>query len=392
MLAELISWWTEQIHDLVAPLARRASGETKDALMVTCDPDSRSDGAWRIVRRRNGITTQLAALPADATVAAWRDAFASRRRGEPVVVILGQPFLVRRTTLPIAAASNLERLLRYEMDRLTPFATDDVLFSHRVVSRDIPGGTLLVDVAVVLKTWVRDPLERLATLSIRPEALEAPTSVSRPDFGRPDLARPDFAGADLSGPDLSHTHFAPVGESATPEDVVETDRAIRRIPLDHADPARLARARLAWRIGMGACATLLAAVVAVPFIRQSLALATVEDEIELLRPRMEQVDMLRRRIAAGSADAAQIVAARQRGATALRVLGVLTDLLPDDTFLTSMSLRRDHLTMEGHSAAATKLIAAMAADPQMKNPSFAAPVVRSENGTDGFTIQVGFGS
>jgi general secretion pathway protein L len=67
-------------------------------------------------------------------------------------------------------------------------------------------------------------------------------------------------------------------------------------------------------------------------------------------------------------------------------------LLPDDTFLTSISLRRDHLTMEGHSTAATKLIAAMAADPGLKNPSFGAPVLRGENGTDVFTIQAGVGS
>jgi hypothetical protein len=47
--------------------------------------------------------------------------------------------------------------------------------------------------------------------------------------------------------------------------------------------------------------------------------------------------------------------------------------------------------MEGHSAAATKLITSMAAESHFKNPSFAAPVVRADNGQDIFTIQAGYG-
>jgi general secretion pathway protein L len=130
----------------------------------------------------------------------------------------------------------------------------------------------------------------------------------------------------------------------------------------------------------------------VPLIRQSLALADVDARIAALRPGMDQVDAMRRQIAAGSAGAGQIAAARERGTVALRALGILTDLMPDDTWLTSIALHHNQLTIEGHSTAATKLIAAMTADPQLKNPAFGAPVVRAENGTDIFTIQAGFGS
>jgi general secretion pathway protein L len=265
---------------------------------------------------------------------------------------LDQPFLVRRTTFPLAAAADLDQLLHYEMDRLTPFAAADVLYSHRVAARDIAAGTLAVDIAVVPKAWVRDPLQRLAALSIRPEALEASTD--------------EF----------------PTG--LTP--------GIARIALDHDDPAHRARVRLGWRAAIGASVALAAAVVMVPLIRQSLALADVDARIAALRPGMDQVDAMRRQIAAGSAGAGQIAAARERGTVALRALGILTDLMPDDTWLTSIALHHNQLTIEGHSTAATKLIAAMTADPQLKNPAFGAPVVRAENGTDIFTIQAGFGS
>src|ERR1700722_298908 len=263
MLAALFSWWTEQMRALAAPLTRRTAGRPKDALLLHRDLGEASggeasggeDGDWHIVRRRNGMTTPLATLPADATDGAWRRAFAQRRRGEAVIVTSDHPFLVRRTTLPIAAAANLGRLLRYEMDRLTPFAASDVLFSHRILSRDIAGGTLLADVAVVPRVWVRDALERLAALSIRPDALEPRTSPSPVDFPPPDAWPGDARGR----------------PGATPP-----DHELRRISLGDTDPVRRARVRLAWRVGTGACLALAAAVCVVPFIQQSLALARVE--------------------------------------------------------------------------------------------------------------------
>lgn len=355
MLGALFSWWAEQMRDLVAPLTRRASGRSKDALVLTQDVGG--PGNWRVVRRRNGTRTQLASIAADASDAAWREAFASRRRGEPVVVTLNQPFLMRRTSFPLAAGSSLDQLLRYEMDRLTPFGAADVLYAHRILSRDTAAGTLLAVIAIVPRAWVREPLERLAALSIRPEAVEAAADGSA--FGQ-----------SPANPDLP----------------------IERIKLDHEDPDRRARIRLGWQVAIGACAALAAAVIAVPVIRQSLALAEVAARIDALRPGMNQVDALRRQIAAGSAGAGRIEAARERGTVALRALGVLTELLPDDTYLTSVALRHAQLIIEGHSTAATKLIAAMAAEPQLKNPAFSAPVVRAENGTDIFTIQAGFGS
>jgi general secretion pathway protein L len=352
------------MRDLAAPLLRRASGKSQDALVLECDAGM--GRPWHVIRRRGGVRMPVATIAPDAGDAAWSQAFASRRRGEKVVIALGQPFLSRRTSVPAAASANLDRLLGYEMDRLTPFAADDVLYSHRVKSRDTAAGTIQVEVSVVPKAWLRDPIERLAALSIRPAAVEALTPASE----------------------------APIG-SGQADGWRVTDRwqaGPSRISLDHVDPAALARGTLVRRILTCACLALAVAVVAVPFIRQSIALATAEDRIAELRPRMELVDQLRRRIASGTEGAGQIAAARERGTAALRLLGVLTDMLPDDTYLTSLSLRRDRLTIEGRSATATRLIASMTADPNLKNPSFAAPVVRGENGADIFTIQAGFGS
>ena len=214
-----------------------------------------------------------------------------------------------------------------------------------------------MDVAVAPTAWLRAPMERLASLGLRPIAVES-TGGGQADDDPP------------SAPDCY------------------------RILLEDAESNGASRAKLARQCLAAACIALAAAVVVEPLIRQSWDLAgggAAEGQIAALRPRMDQVDGLRRRIASGSAGAGQLAAARVHGSAALRLLGLLTDLLPDDTFLTSLSLRHDRLTIEGRSAAATKLIATMAGDPNLKNPSFAAPVVRAENGAEVFTIQAGLG-
>ncbi len=69
-----------------------------------------------------------------------------------------------------------------------------------------------------------------------------------------------------------------------------------------------------------------------------------------------------------------------------RIDGIVTGL-PDNTWLSSLSLQQKRLMIEGHSAAATRLIAALASEPRLRNPSFAAAVLRAENGEEIFTIQ-----
>jgi len=70
---------------------------------------------------------------------------------------------------------------------------------------------------------------------------------------------------------------------------------------------------------------------------------------------------------------------------------MLTEALPDDTWLTSLTLHQRKLTLEGQSAVATRLIATLAATPRLRNPSFAAPVLRNDQQVDLFAIQAEVG-
>ena len=73
---------------------------------------------------------------------------------------------------------------------------------------------------------------------------------------------------------------------------------------------------------------------------------------------------------------------------ALQVLATTTELIPDDTVLSDLSLHQGKLSISGQSATAPRLIPALAADPTVGNPSFAAPVTRTADGkADTFVIR-----
>ena len=77
---------------------------------------------------------------------------------------------------------------------------------------------------------------------------------------------------------------------------------------------------------------------------------------------------------------------------ALRTIAALTEILPDDTWLTELTLRQRKLTMAGRSAGAARLIGLLSADPTIRDAAFVAPVTRADSGgVDVFSIRAEVG-
>jgi general secretion pathway protein L len=283
----------------------------------------------------------LGSLPLDSRPDPHGRMVLERPGKETIVLVVNKPPLVREIRLPVAAQRGLNQVLDYEMDQFTPFRASEVFFSYRILEQAHGSTEIDVEIILIPKSWVQVLLDRLEALAVTPISIE----------------------------------------------VRLRDGGMHQIPIRRTDPARQARDRLLRRTVWTVTAALAVAAVAFPVVRQSLALASAEDRVAELRPKVEEAETLRRRLAAESEGASRIAALRQAAGAPLEILADLTDVIPDDTFLTSLTLRRDRLVVEGHSAAATRLIAALAAQKRLRNPSFAAPVVRSENGDQIFTIQ-----
>jgi general secretion pathway protein L len=339
MIAELLTWWVRQMTGLAAPVLARFQAGEPDALLLSAD--RAPSGLLPAARRLKGRIEKLPDIETGADPARLRSLISAARGRLTLTLVTATPPLLREVTLPAAAEANLERFLGYEMDRLTPFPPQAVFFTHRLLAHDRARGTIRIELAVLPRSWVQPTLTLLSEAGVTPASLETSRA----------------------------------------------DGMVYRIPIVHEDADRRAWQHLGRRVAIGSAAALAIAVLTVPIVRQSLALTAVSDRIATLRPLVDQVDRLRQRIAAGSAGSDRISSARQAAGESLIVLGVLTDTLPNDTWLTSMSLHQHHLVIEGHSAGATKLIAAMASEPRLRNPAFAAPVLRPDTGGEVFTIQ-----
>lgn len=354
MIRDVLSWWSRQMLDLVPAYFARPDPSAAGALLV--EP---LGGGARLLRRRGGEETLLDTIalrrsqpgdpldPADAAslqaalVAAGTDA------GSRLVLLRLPPgaALQRDVTLPLAAEAGLDRVLAYEMDRLTPFTADDVFFAWEVLRRDREAGRLMLRLSLVPRAPLLPLLAALRDAGVDAQAIEIP---GRPGGGR------------------------------------------LRIPLAHMRPASARRERRLLLSAAAGCAALALLAILLPFVLQAVASSRLDGRIALLQPRVRVVQALQHRIAGSSAGSDLVAAERRRLGDALQVLASVTRVLPDDSYLSDLTLRQGQLTISGQSPGAAKLIPVISADPAFSAPAFSAPVTRIEGqNTDLFSIRAG---
>jgi general secretion pathway protein L len=330
MLREFFAWWCAQLAELLPQELRQSALGTSDALVITpIGPLGQAVEAVAVDLRRNGKENPLGHF----ALGAIGVADLPRAAGRITVLRLGEADVLGKTVnLPLAAERELDQALAFEMDRETPFAAEELYWNHRVIGSDRQNGRLSVRLSLVPKVNLDPLLTNLAAVGIRPRRVEI---ADGPDKG---------TRLPLNG-DGNRTHHA-----------------------SH---------RLLWPAA-ACCAALAVAAVVIPFVRQELALASLNREIGTARAAAAEADGLRQDIDRLSGSAGFIESERDKAGRPLAVLAATTRILPDDTYLTEMEMRQRKVTLSGRSAGAARLIGALAADPEFRNPGFSAPVTRLE--------------
>jgi general secretion pathway protein L len=331
MLRDFVLWWARQIRALLPRALLPGSGQG-DALLVAVQP-----AHFELIMRRRGRETLLGRF--GMTDAGLAEAARSlRRRPRQVILRLASGALLERSVeLPLAAERDVERVLGFEMDRFTPFTAADIVWQVDVLQRDAAQRRLLLRLSLVPRRAIQSCLDLLSRAGLAPDWLEA----------------------------------------------LSADGTPRRLPLaDHSGPRSFRMATVA----ASAVAVLGIAALATPFVMQWVARDTTDQAIASLQPQVTRVEALRKHLADTGSDALAIE--RNRVGNVLQVLAIVTDILPDDTWLTELSLHQGKLNIAGQSPAAARLIPALAAEPMLRNPAFAAPVTRAPDGhADLFVIR-----
>jgi general secretion pathway protein L len=336
MIGEFLTWWLGQLSDLVPERWRRLGSSSGDALVIApAGPLAGGVDAAEVSLRRNGQETPLGHFG----LASGGLADMPQPAGKPVVLRLAETDVLSKTvTLPLSAERQVDQVLVFEMDRETPFSPEEIFWSHHIARRDRERGVLSVRLMLVPRASLAVLLDALAKAGIVPK-------------------RAEIAGGPDSGCYLP----------------LDADRGPLSAPAGHRWPV------------LACCAGLAVAVIATPFVRQSSTLADLDAQVAAGRDAAAEAERLRAEITRLSTELDLIDSERDKAGRPLVTLAALTRLLPDDTYLTELKQQQHRVTVSGRSAEASRLIGALAASDQLRNPAFGAPTTRTE-GSDVFTI------
>jgi general secretion pathway protein L len=325
-IGNFLSWWSDQLRTLLPTGLAGTTAFDHNAFVLSLgvDPD-----AVDVALRKRGQASQLGRFALDAAgIRTLKQATTVPGRPNAVLLRLDPSHLLeKQLNLPLAAERELDRVLGFEMDRETPFAADEVYWDATILERDRRQGRLRILLSLVPRAPLADVMR------------------------------------DLAAADLAPTMLAPR----------LADGSVRPIQLDHSGIRTGGRAM---PILAGAAALLALVAIALPFVKQSLELQAVEDRIVSLQTTVDEAAALRQRISGGGGEV--IASERAKLPDPLKVMAAATEALPDDTHLTDLSLKNRRLSLIGQSAAAARLLGALAADPSFKDPAFAAPITKLE--------------
>jgi type IV pilus assembly PilN-like protein len=155
-------------------------------------------------------------------------------------------------------------------------------------------------------------------------------------------------------------------------------RALDLLPLAMR-PRRVTRAQgLTLGLAMGT-ALLLVTALLVPGLREQRHLSRINGEITRLDPEVRAVERVVRDLERKRKLLGTITGIETGGLRPLPVLRELTDLMPTDTWLTTLSLDQKGVELTGQAAAASGLIPLLENSPRLERVEFASPVTRGRD-------------
>lgn len=341
--AKLLSWWLAELAGMLPRSLKQVGRRDRRQLVLLLAP------AETVVLERSGDRARIVGTattePEDhnAQLIALVDRTNGRR--QPVTLCLSGELGLRKVVdLPLAARDDLHQLLRFEMDRLTPFAANEVYFAHRVIDTDSQNRRIVVELAVAPKVIVEQALQTAQAVGVVPARLELGTS---PGEGREPL-------------------------NLLPQESV-----------DGGGENRLIR-------GLILLALILAIVaVAIPLQRQRSALDALNEQVALTREAAEESYALREQLDQLTQTGYFLLTEKNRRSMATEVIAELTRLVPDQAHLAQMLLQDGEVQLHGSAATASDLISLLDQSPLFRAPQFRSPVTQDgRDGSERFHVSV----
>lgn len=252
--------------------------------------------------------------------------------------------LTRTLSFPPQVRANLPQVIRYELDRLSPFQAQDVVFDFTLVGGVKPGRRLTVELAICRRSLVARWIARLTQM------------------GSP-ITRISWDGA------WARANLLPPEERP------------------RQNPVRFSRNRaLALLIAL-----LLLAVMVTPLWQKGQILERLNEEVRRARTQAVAVDELRQQLEQTRQGSMAALQLKLDQPPFLELLRELTDRLPDDTWIQNLEYSGGQVDLSGESGQATALIALLEESPGIDGVAFKSPVTQvARTGKERFNISFRF--
>jgi general secretion pathway protein L len=324
-LKAFFEWWWNELEGLLPRAWNPSRRQRRRLLVLVLGADGAalfqgSGASRRLIARSEGDDP-------DTLKAAIGKAHGRRR--QTIVRLPPQRGLRKTLELPVAARDDLDQLLRFEMDRLTPFRAEEVMFAHRTARIDPNSRRMTVELHLAPRSVVEGALDYTRSLGLVPVRVE---------LGAPDAAADD--ALDLLPDESGRTYGM----------------------------SRLNRA-------LAVLAVVLAvAAVGIPLRQQRSTVAALEVEVGAARAEAEASLQLRERLEQVSASTDFLAAEKARVPMTSLILAEITRVVPDQAYLLQLDWRDGTLQIQGMAEGAAALIAILDGSPMFGAPQFRSPV------------------
>jgi general secretion pathway protein L len=255
-----------------------------------------------------------------------------RKADKTILLLASERVLKKIISLPSATQNKLDAVLRFEMDRHTPFATDQVYFDYRLQPGGSAAGRINVELMLVTRAWLDPLLQQLKELGLSPSVVTPVEASAEPGAKRLNLLKGDK------------------------------------------DSAKRSNRRL-FRIQKG-LVLLLLLVIGVGFVlyerkQRNEALEVQLDEPQRMAQRAQQA---REQIKILKETRQFLTRKKAEEPVILYLLEELTRQLPDHTWLSRFEVKQGTVKLQGESRAASDLIGIIEQSEHFHDARFSSPV------------------
>lgn len=345
-LPQLWRWWTGELLSFLPPRWREALAVEQACLLL-----SSTEGGVTLELER--AAQRSAVFHLDGERDAWAQRFGAEvdenLRELPLILGLPASRVLRRTlSLPVAALENLDAVLGFELDRQTPFKPEQVYFASRVLRHDPGAKQAQIELTVVPRPVLEEAVASLAGLAERLAAVDVVD------------ARGERLGVNL-------------------------------LPMERR--ARQPRTQPLIQLGLLSAAVILVFFGLSQIVQnRQAAVEEMEALAQAQRERAREVGALRAQLEDAAAAANFLAVQKQTQASMVLLLDEVTQRLPDDTFLTRLSVSGNQVSLSGYSAQALKLVGELQKSGVLKDAALNGGVQQEPRvSRDMFTINATYG-